>query len=42
MATPVGTQNIKKEKEKKRKREKKREKKKDRAMFFHCFNSNIY
>ena len=42
MATPVGTQNIKKEKEKKRKRERKREKKKDRAMFFHCFNSNIY
>ena len=40
MATPVGTQNIKKvRKRKKRKREKKknRKKKKERAMFFSLF-----
>ena len=43
MATPVGTQNIKKERKRKKKRERKREKKKKKGQcFFHCFNSNIY
>ena len=45
MATPVGTQNIKKEKKRKKERERKREierKRKKEQCFFHCFNSNIY
>ena len=42
MATPVGTQNIKKEKKRKKERERKREKKKEGQCFFHCFKSNIY
>ena len=43
MATPVGTQNIKKErKRKKKERKKEREKERKGNVFFHWFNSNIH